>query len=401
MNLKKYFNSTIYRYYAFDFFSGLVFYIAVLVPFYTSWGNLSLTQVALLQSWFMIWAFIMEIPTGVIADYFGRKYSVALGALVIAFTSLIYGSFPNFEVFLLCEFLLAVGYALMSGANTALLYDSLKELGLEHESKKIFGISSSIGTAGGIIALLIGSFVAGKFGLNMPMILTSIPFFIAAVIAWTIKEPKFKEKISESKQYLNIVKTGFVFLYHHKSLKILIIDGIAIAASAYFLVWLYQPLLQSVAFPIIYFGFIRASLSLSQIAISTNFNFFEKIFGSTESFLKYSALIVALSFLLVAIFPNLVTIIIFVAVGGGFGVSRLTLIQPLMNNKIPSEQRATILSAITMFTRLTFAVLNPLVGFVADHSLRLSLIMVGILPLAVFFFSPLKQKTLDENSDID
>src|SRR3989344_2366776 len=117
--LNKYLKNSLWKFYTADFLTSLVFSVAVLVPFYTEWGHLTLAQVQITQAWFMFWAFIMEVPTGVVADYFGRKYSVALGAILIAIASVIYGSIPNFGVFLLCEFLSAIAYALVSGANDA------------------------------------------------------------------------------------------------------------------------------------------------------------------------------------------------------------------------------------------------------------------------------------------
>lgn len=80
----------------------------------------------------------MEIPTGVIADRFGRKTSIILGSIVLSIAALIYGSIPNFYNFLLGEFLFAIGVALISGADKAILYDSLKENNQEHLSVKIF-----------------------------------------------------------------------------------------------------------------------------------------------------------------------------------------------------------------------------------------------------------------------
>lgn len=68
-----------------------------------------------------------------------------------------------------------------------------------------------------------------------------------------------------------------------------------------------------------------------------------------------------------------------------------------MNKFIPSEKRATVLSSISMFRRLALVILNPVVGFSADQSLSAALILVGLLPLAVFFFSPIEQEMLVEN----
>ncbi|RJQ27247.1 MFS transporter [Candidatus Parcubacteria bacterium] len=394
--MKKYFGGFLWKFYTASFLSSIVFSIAVLVPFYTEWGGLTLAQVQITQAWFMFWAFIMEVPTGVIADRFRRKYSVAFGALLIAIASLIYGSFPDFGAFLFCEFLMAIACALVSGANEALLYDTLKEQDREEESKKVFGRISAVGVAGAIIGTVAGSIIAAKFGLNVPMLATAIPFTLAAIIIWTIKEPAIKAKTSEVKNYFEIAKKGISFFYNHRSLKILAIDSLVVIVAAYFLVWLYQPMLQNLGVPIFYFGFIRAAMSLNQMLISSNFEFLEKLFGSAEAYLKMSALIVGILFLLVAVFPNVVTVLLFVVIGGALSVSRSTLISTYMNKHIPSEQRATILSSIGMLSRVTLAITGPLIGFMADHSLRGTIFFVGLLPLAIFLFSPLKQEVLEE-----
>ena len=186
------FKGITWRYYVFSFLAGLSFYTAALIPFYTNWGHISLTQVQFLQAWLMFWAFVLEVPTGVIADKFGRKYSVALGCLLTFFSFLIYGSFPNFSAFLVAEFLAAAGMALMSGASEALLYDSLKDENNESKFKNIFGRSFSIGQIAAIISAPVGGFIASKYGLNAPMLFTAFPVLIASIILVTAKEPSQK-----------------------------------------------------------------------------------------------------------------------------------------------------------------------------------------------------------------
>ena len=61
--------------------------------------------------------------------------------------------------------LAAFGLALISGAREALLYDTLKEVGIEKESKKYFGILNSTHLAGILIAAPVGSWMAGYIGL--------------------------------------------------------------------------------------------------------------------------------------------------------------------------------------------------------------------------------------------
>ena len=102
------------------------FFSAVLVPFYTDWGGLSLAQVLYLNAWFFLCNFLFEVPTGSVADFLGRKASLALGSAVGIGAALLYVSRPSFLVFMAAEVLFAISYTLHSGADEALAYDSLK-----------------------------------------------------------------------------------------------------------------------------------------------------------------------------------------------------------------------------------------------------------------------------------
>jgi len=387
--------STVWRYYLFCFLKNFAFFSAVLVPFFTQWGQISLTQVQVLQSWFMFWIFLLEVPTGAIADYLGRKHSLALGAIIATVAALVYGSVPRFAVFLLGEFLFAMSAALISGADSALLYDTLKEAGKEDESKKIFGRAHTFHLLGVFISAPLGSLIASHFKLNAPMLFSAIPMILAALIAWSIKEPVVRGKTSESKRYLDIAKKGFSYFRNHKTLRLLAFDAIIVASAAYFVIWLYQPLFISMKVPVVYFGWFHASLVGIEMLIASNFVRLEKLFGSGKAYLRFTAVITSVAFLITAAFPNIVTVILLIVLAGGFGLTRLELMSAYMNRFIPSEQRATVLSSISMFRRFTLVFLNPVIGFTADHSLRFALIVVGLLPWLVFLFSPLEQEVFE------
>ena len=377
-----------WRYYVFSFLAGLSFYTAALIPFYTNWGHVSLAQVQFLQAWLMFWAFVLEIPTGIIADKFGRKYSVALGCLITFLSFLVYGSIPNFLTFLVAEFLAATGMALMSGASEALLYDSLKEENKEEKFKNVFGRSFSIGQISTIISAPVGGLIAANYGLNAPMLLTALPALIAAFILLTVKEPALK--FAKERKYLDIAKRGISSFVRHKVLRSLALNGILVYTGAYFLVWLYQPVLQNIGVAIIYFGFIRALFSLSGMIFTHNLRFTEKLFGSGKNFFNITAVITLISLLLVSMFPNLITVLLAIVLIGGLGQARFTALNSYMNDYIPSEQRATTLSTVSMLNRIVLIVLNPAVGFMADHSLKGAFMFVGALSLVAFVFVPLR-----------
>lgn len=370
----------IHKIYLYSFFKNFAFFSAVLVPFFTDWGGLTLFQVQLLQSWFAIWVFLLEIPTGAVADKVGRKHSLALGSLIIALAVLIYGSFPIFWVFLLAEFLFAVGYALTSGADQAVLYDTLKSQGREGESKQVLGKADALMMAGMLVAAPLGSLIASAWGLNAPQLMTAIPMLMASFLAWHIPEPK-SHSDSQSQQYLAIVKTGFLAMKHNPVVRTLALDSVLVSASVYFVIWFYQPIMSSLGIPLALFGLAHAFLLGTQILVAANFTQLEKVLGAGKKYLRSSAILTTLSFVLVALFPSTLTLIIFLMVGGGIGITRATYISAIAQKHIPSHSRTTTLSSIAMLRRLALVPLNPSIGAVATHSLTLALLVIGLLPL--------------------
>lgn len=373
-------DNPINRIYVYSFFKMFAFFSAVLVPFFTDWGHISLFQVQLLQSWFSVWVFLLEIPTGAVADKIGRKHSLTLGSATIALATLLYGSVPSFTVFLLAEFLFALGYALNSGADQALLYDTLKSAGREGESKKILGRADALMLAGMMVAAPIGSVLASTFGLNAPQYFTAIPMLIAAAVAWSIPEPRVHSE-SESKKYLDIIRYGFSTIRHNPVIRTLAIDSVVVASAAYFVVWFYQPIMSNLGIPIMYFGLAHAGLLLSEILVSSHFHLLERIIGEGKAYLRNSAILVTLVFLLAAAFPNPVSLTLLIVIGGGIGYTRATYISSLANKHIESAHRATTLSSIGMVRRLALVILNPIIGFTATRSLPLALLIVGLFPL--------------------
>ncbi|MFA4872938.1 MAG: MFS transporter [Patescibacteria group bacterium] len=384
---------TIHRYYTYNFLRDLFFLSAVLVPFFTDWGGITLFQVQILQSWFMLWIFILEIPTGAVADYLGRKYSLALGAFAAMGGALLYGSIPKFEIFLVSEFLFALGAALASGADHALIYDTLIEQKQESRATEVFGKAHSWKLAGILTSAPLGSFLASRMGLNAPMLFTALPLGLASLYALSLHEPKVHQRVSESVRYLKIIKEGFQFFCQHRALKLLALDVIMVASAGYFVIWYYQPLLQRAHIPIAYFGIGHMILTFAEILIMRSAASLLKLFRTEKRFLISTALFTAIPFAMVAIFPSLPTILLFIIFAGGFGLTRSEFVAVFMNRHIPSDKRATVLSSISMFRRLALVILNPLIGFIATHSLNAALLVVGVLPLSLFFFSPLfKQK---------
>ncbi len=371
--------------YVFDVLLNLHFTSAILVPFFTQWADLSFTQMHLIQSWFLLWIFVLEVPTGVLADRFGKKFSVALGALVGAIGLFIYGLVPNFWLFLLAEFLGALSLTLISGAYEAMVYDTLSASGAEKESKKIFGRSHSFRMAGILIAAPIGSFIAAYTTLNVPMLMEAFALVGALVAALAIIEPKLGNGHEiEVPHYLDIAKKGLAFLRGHTATRAIAFQMAIVGAAGYFIIWLYQPLLTTLNVPIEYFGWFNVLLVGIQIVIASNFGLIEKIFPSLQSYIIFNIIIIGLTFAFAIQFPSVLSAITLIAAGGGFALTQERYISAHVNQWIPTAQRATVLSFMNMLQKLFIALLNPLVGYSMDHSIKLGLTVVCAFVLASF-----------------
>ena len=153
------------------FFFWLYLPASIGVPFFREWGRLSFTEILLIQAWFMVWNFLLDVPTGAIADHLGRRVSIASAGVLMAVGSWVYASVPRLPVFLLGEVLFAAALTLISGADEALVYDTLKSLKREGEATRIISALEGWKLAGILIGAPAGGLIAGGFGLRAPLFL--------------------------------------------------------------------------------------------------------------------------------------------------------------------------------------------------------------------------------------
>jgi MFS family permease len=385
--------ANLWKMYIFKFLVQLHFISAVLVPFFTDWGGISFTQIMILQSWFMFWIFLFEVPTGTVADYLGRKHSLILASVANILAVIVYASVPNFYVFLIGEFLWALSYALLSGAEEALVYDTLKKIKDSKKSKQVFAKLESFGLAGIMVGAPIGSVIAFLFGLRAPMILSVIPLTAALFVALALREPKIS-KTSKQKRYKEILREGVSFFCKSKVLQILALDMIVISSVGYFLIWLYQPMLKQAGISIAYFGIVHALFVISEIVIMNSYAKLEKILRSKKRVLFFSAFIPGVMFIVGGLTTYSLVVPLIIIIAGGFSLSRRPLLISYMNKYISSPKRATVLSTISMFRRLALVVTNPIVGLLVDWSLSYTLIILGIVAVIFSFVSKVEENHL-------
>lgn len=108
---------------------------------------------------------LFEVPTGLVADAYGRRRSVLIGTTLIGASFVLWGLVPALWAILLAQAGWGLGYTFRSGAVQAWLSD---EVG-EQEANRLFLRGSQTATAGAFL----GTFVAiglGSVSLGLPLV---------------------------------------------------------------------------------------------------------------------------------------------------------------------------------------------------------------------------------------
>ncbi len=369
---------------------------AVIIPFFRDWGRLSFVQIFGLQTWFMLVSFLMEVPTGAVADRFGRKVSVALGGFLVAAASILYGSFPHVAVFVAAEALFAVAIALISGADEALAYDSLLACGREAEASRVMSRLEAAKLAGILAGALLGAVVASRWGVRWPMLLQSVPMALSGVIALSLAEPPRGRGQAERGSYRRLLSGG---LHHFRSapeLRALALDQVACATVAWLVIWLYQLQLGRVGVPLAAFGVVHAAMGLGQILLLSRIASVERAVGGKARLARLTALVPALAMLGLAATTHVAASIVLIVAAAAAGLGRPPLFSGPINRLIPSERRATVLSAVSAARTLGVGLVYPAVGAILDRSLVAALVFVGVLGLAAAAFARAPARLFEE-----
>jgi MFS family permease len=383
--------NNIRKMYLLNFFVSMQFFAGVIIPFFTIWGGLSLTQIFLLQSFYCLCIVLMEIPSGAIADRFGRKKTIIVAILFNIVGALIYTSKADFYVFMAGEFLWAIAASFFTGSENALVYDTLKKIGKDKKSKAIFSRYESAGLLGMMVGAPAGSLIASMAGLQAPMTYLIVPFSISILVALTIKEPMISKR---KNNYLKTLISGTKYFFKHNILKVLAFDMISISLLSYFLFILYQKMLLNAGLDVGYFGFVFSFIVLAQVVIMNNFCRLENFLGSKRRLLLFSSVIAGVSLIIVSLTNMLSIMLICIVLAIGFGSSRSVLFTSYYNKYIPSDKRATVLSSISMVRRLVIAIITPLVGIAADWSLTYTLVAIGLSTIVFALVSRVEEDML-------
>jgi len=314
--------------------------------------ELNLFQVAFMAAIFESSILIFEVPTGLVADIYGRRISLLLSALVLFIGGLIFIKFPSFLGFILAEIIVGMGYTLKSGAFEAWIFDSLKQEGKEKEVKYVFSQGKRYQTSGELLGMILGGYIGFW---NIEFIWHPYAFGFLATFAFlflSMKEEYFKKGKEKPKVFVQIkdtVQKSLEVIRKKMLILALVVLGIFSSFSFETISQFWQVhFSENLYVATSYFGWIVAGSSLLVILLVNKVTKLSEIFKRETTLLVILKTGFFLSFLIVAFTFNPILAIIFFILLQAFEGFSQPIFLDIFNRHIPSEQRATLLSFQSM-----------------------------------------------------
>ena len=349
-----------------DFFSGLRITDAVWVALLAARG-FSLLEIGLAKSIYYTVSLLAEIPSGMAADLFGRKRALVLGGVLVVAYNLLIAFAPN--LFVIC---LAMALnALFSGTSSALTYDSLKQAGREQDyiqvSANEYQITNVTNALGSLTSLL------HKFlGFSGFYLLSAAFESISALAITRLEEPIVTETQASRKQFplrelpaqfAQLIQDSLRVLRSCPSVGRLILSSAVISGSNYLSIMFFQQRLVELGYPT---SLLFLPLLFSNLAAMLGTEWGRRIhLHSFRRFYTLCALLCGIGCLCVGAAPALVGILGCMLAEGVLGAWLLHENRRL-NDAIPSDQRATLISMDNIAYSLLMIPASPLVGAIGD-----------------------------------
>ena len=314
---------------------------------------------------------LFEVPTGVIADVRGRRFSYLLGTLTLTISTLLYlwmwrisGPFWAWAVI---SAFLGLGFTFFSGAVQAWLVDALKASGFDGQLESVFAKGEIVEGSAMLTGAVAGGVIAQFTTLGVPYVLRAIVLAISFVLAFVLmRDVGFTP---QRKRATRVFADAFRQGLGNPPVRWIMIADLFTDGVAIYAFYAMQPyLLQLYGNPKAYWiaGLAAAIVGGAQIGGGLLVKRSVQLFRDRTSVLMIAVITSAVVLALSGIFPHFWIAITLFVVWGLMFATVMPVRQAYLNDLIPSEQRATVLSFDSLMGSSGGVAVQPLLGRAAD-----------------------------------
>ena len=237
---------------------NMLFILPVLMLYY-GYKGVSMGDFYLIQGLSAMVVFLLEVPSGYIADIFSRKKTVILGMIVWVLGYLFWIFGDGFWFILMGELIFGVSLSLLSGALEAYIYDLLKKRKKEKSFHKKMAKYDMFTDLSLLFATLSGPFIYKEIGEDATVWFCVITMVVAIVLMCFMPDtPETKREVKENKSaFLDILEISIKTVKNYDIRNIIVFSGIY-GTLTLVLMWGLQSVMMDRDVPVYLFGVILA-----------------------------------------------------------------------------------------------------------------------------------------------
>jgi len=351
---------------------SMIFYLPISMMFKLSRG-LDISQVFLIESISFVVSIVLEVPSGWLADKIGFKNAIVIGGGFLLAARVVLMLSYSFWPFLSVSVLTGVGYALISGCDTSLMYVSVEK----KDAEKAFSLMNAYTYGGVFLSLGASSILLLFFPMILTYTLTVIASFVCFALSFFIKDIPYTEE--EKKERPSILKSLKDFLSNRRMIVLVLSQGLIaeIWRSVYSNLNQFQ--YARCGIDPKYFGILFAGLAVFPL-LSGKAHALSAKFGQEKLLKALFALIAVCLFGLTLTSNAVASILLIVVVSAAYPLCQPAL-QEIQQNSITGINRATMMSIFALVTELAAAGENALVSGLAGISLPIGFSSLGVLAI--------------------
>jgi MFS family permease len=338
-----------------------------------------------------------EVPTGVVADTWGRRVSYLLGSVTLAVSTVLYWlawrAEAPFWAWAVTSVLLGLGFTFFSGATEAWLVDALKFTGFKGNLESVFAKGQIVAGVAMLSGSVLGGLVAQWTNLGVPYLLRGLALVVTFVVAFVyMRDWGFVPRSGRhpGREMGQVVRASVRYGLGNPPVRWMMLAAPFTFGVGIYAFYAMQPYLLELygdekAYSIA--GLAAAIIAGAQIAGGMAAPRVRRLFRNRTSALLAGLLLEIGLLALLGLTGTFWVAVGLLVLWGLAAAATLPIRQAYVNGLIPSEQRATVLSFDNLLGSSGGVVIQPALGKVADvWSYSVSyLVAAGIQVLAVPF----------------